>query len=604
MQQGSEWSVIGRLLRLMRAVGMNPMKLILPMFCSLIAGAFEGISMGLLIPLLQGFLSRDFSFIQNIPVLSDAVEILRNYVAITDRSLFIFIVVLFFVAVLLKGILRYASVMGMIYIGSWTLDRLRKEIFKRYLRFGKLYFDRTSVGYHTTMIAQYTSNVVRPLFTTDKYISAVFSIAAYLVTMLLISWKLTLIALPAFLIVHLLMTFVIRRIAQTSREITIQNAALSRKSVDIFSSIPLVQSFNSQDAEQRAFSKISDHKAQLDVRDNALQQLVFPFQETITLIAAIGLFMGMLYLLVLEGEATPSAFIVYFYLVINAGTKLGMVTGLRSNLASSLGALEEVEKIFDDGDKETVPDGTRSFTGLQKGIDFRSARFTYTDREVLKGVTFSIPRGGMTAIVGPTGAGKSTITHLLLRFYDAPPGAIFVDDVDIRDYKIDKLRDHMALVSQETFLLHDTMRANIAYGMEDASEGEIADAVRRARLDELIQRLPEGLETVIGDRGVRLSGGEKQRVSIARALLRGADILILDEATSALDSHTESLIQEAIEDARAGKTAIVIAHRLSTIKHADNIVVLENGRVVEEGTLDALLKKDAKFASYWREQKF
>jgi ABC-type multidrug transport system fused ATPase/permease subunit len=210
----------------------------------------------------------------------------------------------------------------------------------------------------------------------------------------------------------------------------------------------------------------------------------------------------------------------------------------------------------------------------------------------------------MTAVVGPTGSGKSTLIHLLMRFYDCPEGTIFIDGKDIREFSLDSLLRHMALVSQETLLLHDSLRNNIAYGLKDVPDGAVEKAVEQARLSGLIDKLPEGLDTLIGDRGMKLSGGEKQRVSIARALLKGSEILILDEATSSLDSQTEQLIQEAIDEAIHGRTAIVIAHRLSTIKNADNIVVLNDGIIKEQGSLEDLLKQEGLFKQLWDQQKF
>ena len=207
--------------------------------------------------------------------------------------------------------------------------------------------------------------------------------------------------------------------------------------------------------------------------------------------------------------------------------------------------------------------------------------------------------------MGPTGAGKTTIVSLLMRFYDCSPSSIFIDEEDIRNFTLKSLRSHIALVSQEILLFNDSIRNNIVFGLvRDIGEEELIEVTKKARLYNFILRLPNGFDTEIGDRGVKLSGGEKQRIAIARAILKGAEILILDEATSSLDSKTERLIQESIDEAIMGRTAIVIAHRLSTIKNANKIVVLEEGELVEEGSLQELLERKGRFFEYWEAQKF
>jgi len=211
----------------------------------------------------------------------------------------------------------------------------------------------------------------------------------------------------------------------------------------------------------------------------------------------------------------------------------------------------------------------------------------------------------MTAIVGPTGAGKTTAVSILLRLYDCEAGKVFIDGDDIREFTLTSLKDHMAYVSQDTLLFNETLRNNIIYGVEEpVSEDRLVYIIEQAQLEDFVKQLPQGIDTLVGDRGVKLSGGEQQRASIARAMLKGSEILILDEATSSLDTNTELLIQSAIEKAIHGRTTIVIAHRLSTIKHADWIVFLDKGQVVEQGTMDDLLLKKGRFYKSWEQQRF
>ena len=279
---------------------------------------------------------------------------------------------------------------------------------------------------------------------------------------------------------------------------------------------------------------------------------------------------------------------------------------IKVTLARLKPPLKELAKIFDDKDKFYVIDGSKTFSGLQKGIEFHNLKFSYTPEiPVLKDINFFVEKGKMTAMVGPSGAGKTTLISLLMRFYDCPSGSIVIDGEDIKNFTLKSLREHISLVSQEVFLFNETLRYNMAFGLDrEIKEVELIDVATKARIYDFISRLPNRFDTQIGDRGVRLSNGERQRIAIARALLKGSEILILDEATSSLDTKTEKLIQQAIDEAIKGRTAIVIAHRLSTIKSADKIVVIEEGKFIEEGSLTELLNKKGHFYKYWEAQKF
>jgi ABC-type multidrug transport system fused ATPase/permease subunit len=268
--------------------------------------------------------------------------------------------------------------------------------------------------------------------------------------------------------------------------------------------------------------------------------------------------------------------------------------------------LEELKKVLNDKDKFFVHSGSREFKGLKEKIEFKNLNFSYDKKiPILKNINCIIEKGKMTAVIGYTGAGKTTIINLLLRFYEINPKSIFIDSTDIREFDIKSLREHIAVVTQEILLFNDTIKNNIIYGLKrKVNEKEMNKILKEARLHDFIISLPEGINAIIGDRGVKLSGGEKQRLAIARTLLKGSEILILDEATSSLDSKTEKLIQEAIDSAVKDRTSIVIAHRLSTIKNADKIIVIENGTVVEQGALKELIAKKGKFYEYWKEQKF
>ena len=590
---------------LLRRIHISPAYLLIPISLSLLSAAFEGAGMGLLIPILNGFLQQNFAFAKETPYLSDIVNLLPDSVLNSDRMLFVVMLVGFIVIYTLKNVLRFLSVVTTSYFSERSLHHLRKTLFTQYLSFGKLFFDTTNIGHHSTLLMDFTKWALTPLSSIDKLINAMFSLVAYLVVMFVISWRLTLVALPLFVLLHYAVRFIMIRVKALSRAMAKRGSELGKKSIEILSTIPLVKSYRTEHREQKLYADISNEKAKIDFQVRTLQALLLPVQEIITLFVATGILMGALAFFGREQIASAPAIIVYFYIVLNASNKFGALSAFRSTLAACTGPLDEVLILFDDSSKYFVRGGDKKFAGLKHEIEFKNLSFGYADdRTVLKNLSFTFKKGKMTAIVGPTGAGKSTLISLLMRYYDCPEKSIFVDGTDIRELTLDSYLHHVALVSQETLLLHDSLRNNITYGLADVPDAKVYEVIERARLADYIAQLPDGLNTLIGDRGVKLSGGEKQRVSIARALLKGSDILILDEATSSLDSKTEQLIQGAIDDAIQGRTAIVIAHRLSTIKHADTIVVFENGGLIEEGTLDELLENKGTFSELWEQQKF
>jgi ATP-binding cassette subfamily B protein len=266
-------------------------------------------------------------------------------------------------------------------------------------------------------------------------------------------------------------------------------------------------------------------------------------------------------------------------------------------------ALAVFERIFEYLDMPPEPSGTLVRARIDGAIDFENVQFSYTpERPALRGVDLHIEPGQVAAFVGRSGAGKTTITQLVPRFYDPQEGRVLVDGTDVREFDIDSLRSHIGIVTQETYLFHDTIGANLRYGRIDATQAELEAAAAAANMADFIASLPEGYDTVVGERGHKLSGGERQRLAIARVLLKDPRILILDEATSALDSENEAQIQAAFEKAMQGRTSLVIAHRLSTILSADVIFVVDRGRIVERGTHRELLERGGTYARLYRTQ--
>ena len=292
-----------------------------------------------------------------------------------------------------------------------------------------------------------------------------------------------------------------------------------------------------------------------------------------------------------------NAFTMQIFMPLNfLGFVYREIRGSLANIDKLFNLLAQVPKIKDTENAETLK--TTNPT-----VSFKDVHFSYGEkRKILSGITFTVPAGKKIAVVGASGAGKSTIMKLLFRFYEPNEGKIFIDGKDIKQLSQDSLRAHIGIVPQDTVLFNTSLKENIRYGNPKATDDEISQVIKLAHLEAFIEKLPEGLETTVGERGLKLSGGEKQRVAIARALLKGASIMIFDEATSSLDSASEKAILSALRDAAKGHTSLVIAHRLSTIIDADEILVVNEGAIVEQGTHDDLLAKDGEYASLWQTQ--
>jgi ABC-type multidrug transport system fused ATPase/permease subunit len=297
---------------------------------------------------------------------------------------------------------------------------------------------------------------------------------------------------------------------------------------------------------------------------------------------------------------------IYFLILRRLASHINIFSQQWNMLMKFPPNIRKILWVFDDSDKPFIKNGDIQFEALKNEIAFKDIRFSYIPGiPIIKGVSFSVKKGQILAIVGPTGAGKTTVVNFLPRFYEYDSGAIEIDGINLREFEEKSLRKKIGIVTQDAMLMNDTIKNNITYGLEknDCNDISFEAAVHNAQLHDFIMSLPEKYDTIVGDRGIRLSGGEKQRVSIARAMLKNPDIISLDEATSSLDSHTEKLIQQAINNAVKGKTVFVIAHRLSTIKNADWIIVLEDGQIPEQGPLKELLEKKNRFYYYWELQK-
>ncbi|TRZ53089.1 MAG: ABC transporter ATP-binding protein [Dehalococcoidia bacterium] len=592
--------------RFFRSMDIKLRHMLFPCFLALLASLFEGIGFGLLIPTVKGILEGNFSFVMDIPFLNKIMEPGFMLLGKSQPVIFGQLLALIFISILLKNCLLYFSSIIIAYLGKKLANNLRKKIYARYLSFGKLFFDRTSAGHLYQVLLNFTEAVASQLGCLQGIIQMFLSFIVYLIIMAAISWQLTFFIFLMFPIFHFTVSWIIRKIRQNSFYLTESYSTLGTSISNALSSMPLIKAYQSEEREKKWFSHASGCVRDIQVSMAKKQALIPCFQEMISLTMLLTLVAIIAFLLVEKKIGDISGYMIFFLLIRRSTIYFGVFNAARVSLASIRGHTQEISKVFNDNDKFFIKCGTRKFTGLKENIKFDGVTFLYPEGiAALKDITLTIDKGKVTAIVGSSGSGKTTLISLIMRFYDILPEKIKIDGIDIKEFTLQSLMKKISLVTQETFIMNASLKTNITYGLEgDIKSEAISEAVKLAEMSDFVTHLPKGLDTNVGDRGAKLSGGEKQRVSIARAILKQAEIIILDEATSSLDSITESLIQKALKELVKNRTTIVIAHRLSTIKNADKIIVLENGRIAEQGSLNELLAIKGKFYEFWQEQKF
>jgi len=608
LKKHKAYSSLAVMKQFFQIMGVRPIHIVLPVALSLIAAFFEGVSLGLMVPLARGLATSAFGFARDFQGLKQIIAAFPQFFSNTttpNRNIFLLIIGLIFISTILKNLTMYFnSVISAYWHGIFNRN-IYKYIFDRLLSFGKMFFDITSQGYINTVIS-YLVFIMKMLTFFETSVNRFFTLIVYFAIMFIISWKLTIITMFIFPVLYYSLKLAIDKLQKIADLKNLSWMELYRKVFNILTCIPLIKAYSKEKETKRDYDRINEEIRILDLKATKIQRLVEPMQDVI--VTTFLLFMvSIVALLLAENKpAEISVYVVFFYAARRSLPMFNIFNDIKTQLAQAKPPLKEIAKLFDDTNKFFVSEGDKTLDLLQNGIEFKHLTYSYNGaRTILKDVSFFIEKGKTTAIVGPSGAGKTTLVSLIIRFYDCPAGSILIDGCDIRDVSLKSLRSHIAFVSQEAIILNDTLKNNMIFGLDrEVTEEELIDISKKARLYDLIAQLPDALDTEVGDRGIKLSGGEKQRLAIARALLKKSEILILDEATSSLDSKTEILIREAIDEAVKDRTAIVIAHRLSTIKNANKIVVIEDGRIMEEGTLQELLGKKDKFYGYWEAQKF
>jgi len=507
------------------------------------------------------------------------------------QELLLGIIGLILVVFLLRNIFDFFQNFLVIKLEQRVTRDLRNQVYGHLLDLDLRFFGRTQVG---QVISRLTADAdqLRTLVTRNiaKFVTSIFQVIATLYLLLSMSLELTFVALFVLPGMFSVWGRLLRKLRRGDRTVLDMAAQVTAHIQETVSGIRLVKASAAEDYERHRFQELTRRYYRRYTRTEALRVLTGPLTE---MIGAIGTVLILWYgsrLVIVEGTLSGGTFVAFIALSLRLYSPVKWLSRLPSIIQPGLVAAERVFEFLDTPIDMPRDPSARPFTGIGTGVRFENVSFAYVPGEpVLEDVSFSVAPGEVVALVGPSGAGKTTLVDLVARFYDPTEGRVFVNDIDVREYDLKSYRSALGIVTQETVLFHDTLRANIAYGLDDVSDAEIERAARAANAHDFIMQLPEGYDTIVGERGTRLSGGQRQRIAIARAILRDPPILIFDEATSALDSESERLVQEAIEKLLEGRTVFVIAHRLSTVQRADQILVLRSGRIVERGRHQELL---------------
>ncbi|MEO0867163.1 MAG: ABC transporter ATP-binding protein [Cyanobacteria bacterium J06642_11] len=581
---------------LLRSLLNYPVLLFFTVLLGFSGALFNGVSTLLILPILLELLGQASSYADSLP------PILQKFLGLFDglpEDARLPVMAVSVVAVIvLKSLSAYASALT-----AGTLNRklamsLRRQGLRLLLDVDLGYFAQTKIG---DLINQLNVEVNRTTIAIRNVVRiaiVLITIGVFLGLLLFTSWQLTIISTVTLGSVTLLNQIVVKRSKILGKRLSKVSKAYSSRVFEMLSGIRLVKATANEEREYQRLDQMIIDRESAEFNSQLIFAGIGPFNEIINILALMLIAVLGRVAFSNQLELFSASLLTYLIILFRMLPYIGQLNSQRSTLANTTASVEIVTALLRRDDKPFMPRGAIPYRPLQKGIHFNQIRFNYPghEKEVLKGIELFLPKGQTLALVGSSGAGKSTLADLLPRFYDPTGGTIELDGVDLKTIDVHSYRSNLGIVSQETFLFNASVRDNLLYGRPEATEDELIQAAKQANAYEFIQHLPDGFDTMIGDRGVLLSGGQRQRLAIARALLQDPDILILDEATSALDTVSERLVQNAIDDLSRDRTTLVIAHRLSTIYEADQIAVLDQGRVVEVGTHTDLLEKRGAYA--------
>jgi len=510
------------------------------------------------------------------------------------------------VSVFLSNAFKYMSQRVLTRMRTWVVYRMKRALFEKLSTLHLGYFNKQQKGNLLSIMSADVHEIENSIVSSVQVLlREPLMVIVYIILLFSMSMELTVFTIVFFPVAAGIIAGIAKRLRKSAAISQTQLGRLLNITEETISGNRIIKAFTAQKFVQSRFGTFNEAYRKVSKSMVNRRELAGPLSEFlgVGVIIAVMIYGGRL-VLNQQSDLSASEFVTYIILYSQLIAPIKNISTAVTSIQRGLAAGERVLGVIDTPDQVVDRPGVSDLTEFKDGVKFSEVTFAYQTEEVLKGIDFEIPKGKMVAIVGQSGAGKSTLADLLCRFYDPVAGAIRIDGKDIRDYSLSSLRKQMGIVTQEAILFNDTVFNNIAFGIPDAREEDVIMAAKIANAHEFISQMEEGYQTNIGDRGNRLSGGQRQRISIARAVMKNPPILVLDEATSSLDTESEKLVQDAIQKLMENRTSLVIAHRLSTIQHADEIIVLQQGEIVERGTHEDLYEKNGVYRKLCDMQSF
>ncbi|HEY9621466.1 MAG TPA: ATP-binding cassette domain-containing protein [Crinalium sp.] len=569
--------------------------IVLSVVLSFSGALFNGVSTVLIVPVLMNFLGLELTPGNSPPILK---TLLSPFDGVPEQYRLIVMTVSIVLLIVFKNLVSYFSTLVSGALKRALANDMKEEGLQLLLEVDLDFYAKMGVGDLIHRLNGEVGRAATAITTVVRTATTIITILVFVGCLIALSWQLTIATTLLLALVTLANRYFMLRAKLFGQRLSDLSRSYSIVLLDVMSGMRLVRATANEDQEYHRIEKLMRDREQAEFDSQANSAAIAPINEVTSILVLIFIvILGRLFLAT-EIQAVSKILLTYLLLLFRTLPLISQLNSARNQFANVSPSVEIVHDFMKRDNKPFMRNGTIPYTKLKNEIRFNNLAFAYpgSDGLVLKDISLRLPRGTTLALVGSSGAGKSTLADLLPRFYDPNGGSITIDGIDLRDFEMRSLRRAMGIVSQDTILFNSSIRENIAYGSPSVTDEQIMQAAKLANAYEFLIKLPEGLDTKIGDRGVLLSGGQRQRLAIARALLQNPEILILDEATSALDTVSERLVQEALDNLSRNRTTLVIAHRLSTVQNADQIAVLDQGRVIERGTHSELLRAGGQYA--------